>query len=279
LVAASNVVILALPAVVAPAPAMAGDAAAKLAPHRAVYDLKLARTRVKSALTGLSGRMVLEFNGSSCEGYTLNMRVVTRNSVASGRSELTDTRSTSWESGDGRTLRFGSWQYKNQKLAVAFEGRASRGEGGDPGIASFTRPKKENYPLGPKTIFPVEHMREIMAAAFAGKMLVKSEVFDGGDGKKKFAVTGFIGKRREPGKSPVPADLEAAQGLNKMASWSVNLSYFKIVEKQVGEQTPDHVTRFVVFEDGVSTQLELDYGAFAVSGKLTALEYLKPTKC
>ena len=48
----------------------------KLAPHRAIYEMKLGDARSGSGVTDLSGRMVFEISGSACEGYTQNMRFV-----------------------------------------------------------------------------------------------------------------------------------------------------------------------------------------------------------
>ena len=46
--------------------------------HRAVYDLALDKASDRSGIIGLRGRMVYEFNGSPCEGYTVNFRFVTQ---------------------------------------------------------------------------------------------------------------------------------------------------------------------------------------------------------
>ena len=45
-----------------------------LAPHRAVYDLKLKDATERSGIAGMYGRMVYEFNGSPCDGYTVSFR-------------------------------------------------------------------------------------------------------------------------------------------------------------------------------------------------------------
>ena len=67
--------------------------AVPLAPHRAVYDLALSEATDRSGITGLSGRMVYEFNGSACEGYTVKFRFVTRIET-SEVSRLTDQQTT-----------------------------------------------------------------------------------------------------------------------------------------------------------------------------------------
>ena len=58
-------------------PALASPAG-NLLPHRAVYDLALDSASDRSGITGIDGRMVYEFAGSPCEGYTVTFRFVTR---------------------------------------------------------------------------------------------------------------------------------------------------------------------------------------------------------
>ena len=53
------------------------SAAQLLAPHRAVYDLALDKASDRSGITDITGRMVYEFNGSACEGYTVTFRFMT----------------------------------------------------------------------------------------------------------------------------------------------------------------------------------------------------------
>src|SRR5262245_12207745 len=85
--------------------AASSEAAQLLAPHRAVYDLALDRASDRSGITGLSGRMVYEFNGSACEGYTVTFRFVTRIDT-SDVTRLTDQQTTTFEDGDGKTFSF-----------------------------------------------------------------------------------------------------------------------------------------------------------------------------
>src|SRR4249920_2766575 len=96
------------------APAAAGEPIA-LAPHRAIYEMTLATTRGGSGVTAVTGRMVYELTGSTCEGYTQNMRFVTQMVNQSGTAVLTDLRSSSWEEGKGKRFRFNSSQYRDEK--------------------------------------------------------------------------------------------------------------------------------------------------------------------
>jgi hypothetical protein len=60
-------------------------AASKLVPHRAIYEMTLDEARSASGITGIDGRMVFEFTGSPCDGYSLNMRMVTQMTDSQGQ--------------------------------------------------------------------------------------------------------------------------------------------------------------------------------------------------
>ncbi len=88
--------------------AFAGKEPSKLVPHRAIYEMSLDDARTASGITGIDGRMVFEFTGSECDGYSLNMRMVTQMTNSQGQTNLTDLRSSTWEQGDGQKFRFQS---------------------------------------------------------------------------------------------------------------------------------------------------------------------------
>ena len=81
------------------------EGAAGLLPHRAVYDLRLKDASDRSGIEGMSGRMVYEFTGSACTGFTTNFRFVTR--INSGEeSRLTDQQTTTFEDTETQQFRF-----------------------------------------------------------------------------------------------------------------------------------------------------------------------------
>ncbi len=108
------------------AQALAAKEPNKLVAHRAIYEMTLDDARTASGITGIDGRMVFEFTGSECDGYSLNMRMVTQMTDSQGQTNLTDLRSSTWEQGDGQKFRFQSTQYLNDKLGDVTMGRAVR---------------------------------------------------------------------------------------------------------------------------------------------------------
>jgi hypothetical protein len=62
----------------AAAPASGAAIASGLVAHRAIYDLELKDATERSGIAGMYGRMVYEFDGNYCEGFTTNFRFVTQ---------------------------------------------------------------------------------------------------------------------------------------------------------------------------------------------------------
>src|SRR5690242_8591160 len=81
--------------------ATAAAAPLALAPHRAVYDLSLANSSTGGSVSRVSGRMVMEFSGSRCSGYTTKLRFVTQTEDSDGQHQVTDSRASTFEAGDG----------------------------------------------------------------------------------------------------------------------------------------------------------------------------------
>src|SRR5262252_436636 len=67
-----------------------------LAPHRAIYDLKLAKTRGSRGIEGVRGRILYDFSGSACDGYQLQFRQVSELDSGEGKPALSDLRSSTW---------------------------------------------------------------------------------------------------------------------------------------------------------------------------------------
>ena len=98
-----------------------------LAPHRAVYDLTLARTRGKRPIESVRGRILYDFTGSACEGYALQFRQVSEIDSGEGKVALSDLRATTWEDGDAKSFRFNSQNTVNDRVVDTVDGNAERG--------------------------------------------------------------------------------------------------------------------------------------------------------
>ena len=155
-------------------------AAGALAPHRAVYDLSLSKTKASSKVTSITGRMVYELTGSTCAGWSQNMRIVTESVTSEGESSVSDQRSTSWEDTAGRKMTFEWMVYRDQKLAEATAGSAVRQDDGKGDIkVELTVPERKQLVVAGSSLFPVQHSLEMLKAAKSSERVFKADFFDG----------------------------------------------------------------------------------------------------
>src|ERR1043165_5896449 len=75
-------------------------AGAPFLPHQAIYELSLLKSRGSTAIESARGRILYNFSGSACEGYTSDFRQVSELDSGEGKTTLSDLRSTSWEEGN-----------------------------------------------------------------------------------------------------------------------------------------------------------------------------------
>ncbi len=248
-----------------------------LAPHRAIYDLKLLRAPGKRQIEAVRGRILYDFSGNPCEGYVLQFRQVSEIDSGEGKATLSDLRASTWEEGEAKSFRFNSTNYLNQKPVESADGHADRDAEGI--SVQLAKPAVKTFKIGAETVFPAEHMRRIIEAAHTGKSILEFPVFDGSEnGEKVFDTLTVIGHPIPPDQKK-PTDAAARQpALANMTRWPVTISYFDHSARG-GEQTPVYSIGFEMFENGISRALNLDYGDFVVAGEMSQLELKEEKAC
>jgi len=250
-----------------------------LAPHRAVYDLELGAARASSSVAGVRGRLVFEFTGNVCEGFTQNMRFVMGVSNRDGGETMSDLRSTTWETPSGDKFKFAVDDFQNAEPSDASAGSADRPSEHGAIAVNLAKPKAEKLSLLPDTIFPVQHTIRLLGAAIRGEHAMAANLFDGSDkGQKASFTNSIIGKLRPASASADIAAVKNAERLTSLRSWPVNIAYYAS-ESAKAEGTPEHEMAFTVYENGVVSKLNIDYGSLSVKGTLSEIEFYPPAKC
>ncbi len=251
----------------------------KLVPHRAIYDLALGKTRGNSQVVGVRGRIVYDFDGSACEGYSLKFRQVSELDSGEGKVSTSDLRSTTWEAGDAKSFKFASENYVNDRLVDTVDGRA--GHGANATVIDLTKPEQKTLNIDAGVVFPTEHMVRVIAAAHAGKTILEFPVFDGSDtGQKVYNTLTVVGGKLSADERKHDDAADDAAKLAEIPRWPVTISYFeKTAAKESTEQTPVYALGFELYENGISRALSLDYNDFVVTGKLTSLEIKDSKSC
>src|SRR6202166_4613112 len=247
-------------------------------PHQALYDLNLVKSRGSASIDSARGRILYNFSGSTCEGYTSEFRQVSELNSGEGKVTLSDLRSISWEDAEGKSYKFKIDTRMNDTDASPVDGVAERS--GDHITVKLTQPEAKTFTLDGTTVFPTEQIRRIIAAAKDGKSLLELTVYDGSDnGEKVYNTLTVIG-------APIPGDRAIASpdpsttsdAMKSLTRWPVTVSYYdRDAKAKEGEQTPVYAMSFELFENGVSRALVLDYNDFVISGALGKFD-LKDSK-
>jgi hypothetical protein len=245
-----------------------------MAPHRAVYDLTLLKSSATgSAPVSASGRIVYDFTGSACEGYTVDFRQLTELQPAEGLSRSSDMRSTSHESADHKTFRFRVETRQGERVGRIVEGSATRSGDGALSI-DLRRPEGLQSDVDHDAVFPTEMMMRALKAARAGETTLPVKVYDGSEsGDKVYETLSVLGRPSTQPLSDPTKDVAAMKGMKR---WATTVSYFDLTKS---DSPPVYVLSFQMWDNGVSSDLVLDYGDFKLAGALTKLEMLPAKAC
>ncbi len=265
-----------LAATLAPAAGLAAVSAVPgMVAHRAIYELTLDQDNSSDTVSDAEGRMVYDFAGTACVGYTTRLRFVTRISDEDGNARLTDVATTTFEDLAGKTFSFSTKSFVDGAISEDSSGTAAR-EGGKVEV-TIAKPKTQRFAIAPNFQFPNQHLAAIIAAAERGDHFLQVDLFDGSDqGKKSYETSAVIGAENSGNDELGDEATAKGAGLTGIRSWPVTISYFSDGSAG-GEQKPSYELSFVIYENGITRRMKLDYGDFALKGKLVKLD-LAPTK-
>ena len=273
--------LLAMTAGVAASAGMAAQApAAWFLPHQALYDLSLLKSRGSASVDSARGRILYNFTGSACEGYTSEFRQVSELNSGEGKVTLSDLRSTSWEDGAGKSYRFKIDSRMNDTDSSAVDGIAERT--GDHITVKLKQPEPKTFTLDGSTVFPTEQVQRIISAAKEGKSLLELTVYDGSDnGQKVYNTLTVIGQPIRGDRTTAAPDPSVTnEQMKSLTRWPVTVSYYDRDSKgKDGEQTPVYAMSFELFENGVSRALVLDYNDFVISGAMGKFDVKDSKPC
>jgi hypothetical protein len=252
-------------------PALAG---VPLANYRSVHDLSLGDGGDLD-VGSIKGRLVTEFTGSACDGYTTRMRFVTQSTSDEGDTRTDDVRSLMFETTDG-FYEFTHETFEGEELVETSSGSVQRTADG--AVVELVEPDERTIALPEDTAFPTEQVVRVIDAAIEGKRFVSFNLYDGTEnGEIVYDTSVVIGEATTAADDLGEETSIADAGFANQRHWRATISYFR--ESSGVEMTPDYTMSLVIYENGVSRDVKLDYGSFALEGKLTQLEMLPTPAC
>ena len=240
-----------------------------LVSYEALYELDLKTIRQASNVSSYRG--LYSFSTvDACDGWTTAQKIIAEISTNEGESMLREYSSTSYESNDGNLFRFSSVDKADGAVVEEIRGDAVRTEATASGQVTFSKPSAIAMELPAGTLFPIAHTREAIRSARMGRMVYEAKLFDGSDEFVPFETSLVFGSPKISG----PPEEEAGIGaeLASKRFWPSQMGYY--AQDQM-EGIPEFEVTWDFFENGVATNLVLDYGDIVLQGSLTQLRMLE----
>jgi hypothetical protein len=177
-----------------------------------------------------------------------------------------------WESKDGLHYRFNQKETRSGGEDEEIRGTANLDGPGKGGTASFEKPDGKSFALPAEALFPSAHTIFLIDKAKAGETFISKHVFDGATVEGAVLVSAVIGPKIEP-----DADAAKKSPLLNHPGWRVRLAFFPADPKA---EKPDYELGMLLLDNGVSRDMVIDYGDYAIHAKLDDIEALsKPGGC
>jgi hypothetical protein len=251
------------------APLEGAITAKDFAPHKALYEVKLSETKNGSQIVNISGQMMYEWQ-RTCDSWLSDHRFNMLYEYADAPSMRLVSNFSTFESVDGVSLDFSSQRKNNGETFEEIRGYAEGAK------ATYRLPEDIEIDLPAGTLFPISHTVQVAKQIREGRAFYNATIFDGSDTEGPVEVSSFIGKpaKHDPAyKGVEQIDLSLIQS----PAHNVRLAFFPLSsEKDQGES--DYEMDLIFHENGVISDMTVEYDAFTVTQKLVALEPLE-TQC
>lgn len=235
-----------------------------LAGHRAFYDLQLEKSRAD--VIGASGKMAYEVT-DACDAWAVRQRLQMTITGRDGQDIEMVSDYTTWESKDGKRMRFRLKQTTEDAVTSELAGEAELDASGA-GVARYTLPENESKPLPEGTLFPMAHTEALLKAAMAGKKFLPLPLFDGTSAAGAQDSTVAIAAWATPGATKWAE-------LAPLESGRVRIAFF---DRDNATQQPDYEVGMRYWSNGVADDLSMDFGEFVMKATLARFS-IQPSGC
>lgn len=256
------------------------DILAHIVPHRALYRLRLVTLQGGSPISEIGGEMYFKWE-DVCDAWSTDHRFRIEYYYTDRPSVTVTNHFISWEAKTGDRMHFLSEGYTDGILDDKTRGEAVRTETGG-GIANYREPVGLSIRLPEHTYFPAQHTIETIRQAMSGNSFFNAIMFDGTDDEGPSEVNAFLNQETEPlaaealyGDNP-----NIDQSLLSGQHWDARLAFFPLQGGvQASSETPAYEMRVKLHENGVVSDVVVEYDKFSVRQELVALSPLPAAGC
>jgi hypothetical protein len=245
---------------------MAAGTAGGFAPHKALYDIRMSGAKSGSQIANVTGQMMYEWQ-PTCDAWQTKHKFNLTYEYADAPAMRIFSDFSTFEPFDGKSINFSSQRRQGSDLIEELRGQANL-DGDNKGVAIYSRPEGLEFDLPPGAMFPMTHTANVLNAIKEGKKFYSAVVFDGSDQEGPVEISAFIGARVDGA-----AALKDIKGLDpallQSSAHKVRLAFFPLNEPS---ESADYEMSAVFHENGVISDMVIEYDDFTVTQKLIALK-------
>lgn len=250
-----------------------------IVPHKALYRLKLTALHAGSPITEIGGEMYFKWE-DVCDAWSTDHRFKIEYYYTDRPSVTVTNHFVAWEDKAGDRMHFLSEGYTDGVLDQKNRGEAIRQEDGS-GIADYREPVGMSHRLPKGFYFPADHTIETIRQAMAGNSFFHAVMFDGTDDEGPSEINAFIDQTQTPLRVKELYDDKSGidQSLLTGQYWDTRLAFFPLEATPESSVMPDYEMRVRLHENGVVSDIVVEYDKFSVRQELVALSELPETGC
>lgn len=244
------------------------EQAQNLAPHKALYNIKLLSKRSGAQIVNVNGQMFYEW-AQGCDAWETNHRFNLLYEYTDSPSMRITSDFSTFETFDGESLNFSSRRMRDGELFEEVRGYATAFNEKE-GEVYYNLPEKMTYKMPKGGLFPMGHTMSVLEKLKKGEKIYNATIFDGSDEEGPKQVNAFIGKPT----AVVPSVTNSKaidQELLKAQAHKLRLAFFPVSEEEEGSEYEMDLT---FHENGIISSMAIEYKDFAIAQELVALEPL-----
>ena len=243
---------------------------AGLTPHKALYDIRLSSKKSGANVSDINGTMFYEWR-PSCDAWVTTHRFdMTYDYLEVPSVRVTSDFST-YESFDGNSFNFSLQRKRGGLVFEEIRGSANLEGTDNAREAVYTVPQDLVFDLPDGTLFPMAHTLAVLEKVKSGNTFYNATIFDGSDAEGPVDINSFVAKEASYTPPEEYAD-NIDSGLVQSKGWKLRLAFFPL---NSFEETADYEMSLIFHENGVISDMEVDYGDFSVTQKLRAIEVVE----
>lgn len=244
--------------------------AAQLTPHRAVYELMAKPSSGFGRSGALRGLLTYELM-DDCDGWSVNQKAGLDVTPPEGQGHRFEWSQATWEAKDGSSYRYFIKDSQDGSAGNQRRGELRYAETGAEGKLTTELPARGETDI-PRVLLPVQHTLALIERAGAGDVVFLAKIFDATVDEKPVEISAGFGPALSNGRSKA----EDFAPLKNIPSRHVDFAFFV---QNLPDGTPDFEQSVQLFDNGIVSQVNFEFGGLPVLGTLRKLEMLEPQTC